>query len=200
MPRSPLLLVLTVMFVPQLGCSSKTANKSNFQAALQAAYDRQPRCTQWFHTLPADLDPKAPDYPQYEALRAAGLLTAQTSMKVQTDAFQTFIGIRHAPVPISTYSIGGPNSSAWSPEHGLCYAKVHVTQIDNFTEPSAVTGMTASRVSFSYELIDVPAWAKEPALQNAVPQIKNDLQRSDHKDTETLVLTDSGWRMAGNLQ
>ena len=60
--------------------------------------------------------------------------------------------------------------------------------------------MTASRVSFSYELIDIPAWAREQAVQDAVPQIKNDLQRSDHKDTETLILTDNGWKMTGNLQ
>ncbi len=195
--------LLSILLAP-LGCDSRTASRSSFQTALQAAYDKHPRCAPWFEIMPAELNPKGAGYQQdaakYDALRAAGLVTSQTSMKVLTDPFQTFVGIRNAPTPVTTYSIGGPNQAAWSGQHEICYARVHITSVDNFTEPSESLGFKGSQVSFSYDLVDVPAWAKEPALQNAVPQIKTDLQRPEHKETETLVLTANGWKTAQELR
>jgi len=195
--------LLPTMLAP-LGCDSKAANRSNFQTALQAAYDKHPRCAPWFEEMPVELNPKGAGYRQdaakYEALRAAGLVTSQSSMKVLTDPFQTFVGIRNAPTPIITYSIGGANRSAWSGQHDICYAKVRVTSVDNFTEPSESLGFKGSQVSFTYDLTDVPAWAKEAALQNAVPEIKTDLQRPEHTETETLVLTANGWKTAQDLR
>lgn len=82
-------------------------------------------------------------------MRAAGLVTSQTSMKVQTDPYQTFLGMNNPPTAIVTYSIGGANRSAWSGQHEICYAKVHITGIDNFTEPAEALGVKASQVSFS---------------------------------------------------
>lgn len=191
--------VLSVFLL--LGCNSKSASNENFKAALQASYDKRPRCASWPGILPAGLNTKGVGYKEdaakYEALRSAGLVTSQTSRK--TDPFQDALGVKNEPATIVTYSIGGPNRSAWANGYEVCYAKVHITGIDNFTEPSASAGISESKVSFAYELTDMAPWTASSILQEAIPQLKSDLQQAQQKGTERMVLTNNGWKAARDL-
>ena len=200
MRRAIIVVGLLTLLVTQTGCDSNMASRSNFKSALQAVFDEKPRCASWAEQLPADLNAKAYDYKQrvekYEALKAAGLLVSGESMKAPQDPLGAAFGMKQQPIPTMTYSVGGANRGAWSGKGEVCYAKVHVTSVDNFTEPAESMGFKMSQVSYSYELVDIASWAANSAVQRAIPQIKIDLLQTEHKGTENMVLTANGWKTA----
>ena len=209
MRKPELVGVLLSLAITPLGCNSKAASNSNFKSAIQASYDKKPRCELWGDRLPFDLDPKAHGYRRdsanYEALKSAGLVVSQSSMKVIADPFALDPdgSVSHTappPRPIVTYSVGGANKSAWTAKGELCYGRVHVTTIDGFTEPSETMGLKRSLVSYSYRITDVPAWARDATIQEALPRIKMDLFVPRIEETMMMVLTKNGWRTSDDIR
>ncbi|WP_051882398.1 hypothetical protein [Parvularcula oceani] len=74
----------------------------------------------------------------------------------------------------------------------FCYGHRKVTEITNFTEPADAFGQRVATVAYTFELMDVPAWARGTKVTAAFPEIARETsgRRSDSTD---LVLTDEGW-------
>ena len=194
-------LVAAIAFLIS-GCSDpKTPNEKNFAVAVQAYLDTTyPKCyltSEFPRTVEWDVGGTKT---QLRALAKAGLvLEKEGSYEIPTFGGRK----RFAPAPAFTLTdegkkfyksdavklINGKNLG------GFCFGKAKVKQVDQFTEPSDMLGMRISRVNYTYEVSDLPAWANSPAIQAAIPELKADVE-SDKvpiKKLDVLVLTNNGW-------
>lgn len=78
---------------------------------------------------------------------------------------------------------------------GLCFGKVTVKEIAEFTEPSDAMGRRISHVSYTFVVTDFPAWAKSPEILAALPDLKKSVESENTpiKHQAMLVLTNNGW-------
>lgn len=51
----------------------------------------------------------------------------------------------------------------------FCYGEPAVKEIVRFTEPGDMMGMTVSQVEYTYQLKNMPEWAKSKAMQAQFP-------------------------------
>lgn len=73
----------------------------------------------------------------------------------------------------------------------MCAGHYKVDEVARFSEPSSALGHTISEVSFTFSPVDVPAWAKDDAVQKAY---RLNSRLAEHaKGTRTLVLASDGW-------
>ena len=202
MKRLQALLALpAVLMFATVGCDTKSPSKGNFKSALQGWWDKNPPCASTYPALPAEFDLsnkyESAERSRMDGLKSAGLLTSVTGPKTVKDPYTSAFGLPAKTSNFVTYSVGGANSSAWHTSAGgsqeLCFAKVHVKAVDNFTEPSDVFGMKATQVAYTYEFTDFPSWAKDSAVQAVYPQIKTALAKPSVEATDTLILTNNGW-------
>ena len=192
-----------------LGCDSKKASTGNFRSALQKHFDDHPVCLMpTYSGYPEQIElgpngkPRETDdnAKQAEALKDAGLLTVQSTTKPATDPYAVFMHQPQRQIPVLLYSIAPGHEEAWKTtgpnDHApkLCYAKVHVKSIDNFTEPGDMFGHRISEADYTYELTDVASWAKRPALQETLPLLKQRIETPEGKSKAVLELTNNGWR------
>lgn len=77
----------------------------------------------------------------------------------------------------------------------FCYGFRHVTGISSYTPPAkAADGFNESKVSYTYELQDVPVWAKTPAVQAAYPEMSRRVA-GPTPETVTMAQTGVGWQV-----
>ena len=177
------------------GCKKTTDNSSNYKSAIDAYYNQSPSCL-WSHpqqfpmqVAPSDTDKTAP----LAALVDAGLLTRSTSEK------KIIIVSKRE----TNYDLTDKGRSDWTadpnqPGYGnFCYGHRSVSSIESSTPNNGQPGATTT-VTYHYSFSSVPDWAKNPELQNAVPQLKTDVSGSGN-GTATASLTDtpSGWQVQG---
>lgn len=197
MTTYPKLFFVLCISLP-LGCSSKAASKGNFKDVLQSWWDKHPACESLPWTMPMTLDSRGYGFlPQIkadlDALTSAGLLTSRTE-NVPGRGYAN----PNAPAFTVTYGIGGPNKAAWtnnplSNQPELCYSKVKVASIDNYTEPSDMMGAKVSQVAYTVKYDDLPSWARDAKVQNSLPAMKQALAKAEQQRTDILVLTANGW-------
>ena len=193
------------------GCDSKKPTVGNFEAALQKYFDTHPACELFFMSgfpmeVTLDQNGKASGYGSdtglEDALVKAGLLTASESTK--HTAGNMFMSARTER--IRTYSIASGHDDAWvADENGrkgdrLCYAKIKVTGVENFTEPGDVLGHHVSEVDYTYKLTHVPSWAQEKAVHDHLAGLKNAHDANKQKAKALLELTHNGWQPAEDLR
>ncbi len=114
-PKKFVIVLGSLMFL--IGCDAKSPSKGHFKDALQAWWDKNPPCSSFYPQLPTDSD-LANKYDESQrtnmnGLVAAGLLTSQTGTKTVKDPYTAAFGLPAKTSNFVTYSIGGPNSSAW---------------------------------------------------------------------------------------
>lgn len=174
------------------------ASKENFQKALQAYYDANPVCAVLPSEPPIELPATGPNRTrtQMDALARADLFAAETFDKPAPAMFGsggTTPHIRYAPTPAGEQAIRTPAGREFFGPR-LCYATRRIAGIDSYTEPGDLAGMKVSRVTYSYDLKDVAAWASDAAVRDAFPEIANALADPNGSATDALVLTNEGWR------
>ncbi|EGH9360810.1 hypothetical protein IFG57_003972 [Salmonella enterica] len=78
---------------------------------------------------------------------------------------------------------------------GFCFGKATVTNVSNFTEPSDAMGQKISRVSFSYKVTDIPAWAMSDEITTFEKKLQKDVNsdKSDNTMNSVFLLTNKGW-------
>lgn len=134
------------------GCHSKTsATPDNFMVALNTHFLDHSEC----------LMPEAPRFPfetsdpmktrQMDALVKAQLLEVSKEPSIHVSRYTpTVTGARVVP--------------------GFCYGHRNVTSVDSFTPPAvAKSGFPETQIAYSYDLKDVPVWAKTPEVEAAFP-------------------------------
>lgn len=179
------------------------ANKANFQKVLQGYYDAHPVCASISFKLPIEFrsDSDAARKQQLEPLVRAGLISVETIQKNDSAAPGQALAadyLRYAPTAVGEKVIRkGANGFLGGTD--ICFAHRKVVNVESFTEPVEVMGMTVSRVTYDYDLKDVELWAKGADIAVAFPQIETMLAKSDHQATDVLVQTKQGWKLERNV-
>jgi len=75
----------------------------------------------------------------------------------------------------------------------LCYGTPQVVEIINFTEPVQAMGAKVSNVQYTYRLVDVAAWASDPAIINQFEWMSDRISNEDITKDDDVVLTSKGW-------
>ena len=74
----------------------------------------------------------------------------------------------------------------------FCYGEPAVKEIVRFTEPGDMMGMTVSQVEYTWQLKNMPEWARSKAMQATFPQLERD-NADTLKDKDAVVLMNEGW-------
>ncbi len=191
------------------GCDHNKPSPGNFKAALQAHFDQTPQCLN-FRVAAYPVDAVFDDHGQpavgrfgmaipdaaetLAALKDAGLLTAQESMKTVPGSGW---GDPAKSRRVITYSIDPGSKAYWriaGAAASPCYGYIHVTSVDNYTEPADMLGQTASTVSFTYNIDRIAPWARNAEIQKAVPTLKT-IVSTERQEKTLMVLTHNGWML-----
>ncbi len=198
--RRAALALVCILFACLPGCDSKKASTGNFKAALQKHFDEHPACIGM--TFPEQVaigrngKPSGFAYnaERDQALKDAGLLTVKESTIVHP---ANLFGPREEHV--LTYDIAPAHKDQWRSSSGngkadeLCYAKIKIESVDNFSEPGDMLGHTISEVDFTYALTDFSSWTQSKEVQGAMPAIKSKAGEPEQKSKTMLILTHNGW-------
>ncbi len=194
------LVICTAALSLLAGCDDPLdANKTNFQKVLQSYNDAHPVCASISFKLPIEFrsDSDATRKQQLEPLVTAGLISVETIQKNDSAApgqERAADYLRYAPTSVGEKVIRkGANSFLGGTD--ICFARRKVVNVESFTEPVEVMGMTVSRVTYDYDLKDVEQWAKGADIAVTFPQIETLLAKSDHQATDVLVQTKQGWKL-----
>lgn len=116
------------------------------------------------------------------ALAQSGLV-GLSSERVPGDAN----GLLGREVMLIELTEAGKQAEAWHERYGFCIGTKVVVDVLQWTEPSRATDLRESRVSYTWRITSVPAWARAPAFQA--------LQGMDEpvEATATLRKMNDGW-------
>ena len=197
-------LAILIALLSVAGCSDpKAASEKNFKVAVQnylnTAY---PRCYV-VRNFPTDKDEwnfnRAND--TLEALAKSGLLSKKETKEEQKNMF----GQGTHTVTKLTYDLTAEGKKYYKPGvtknlrgdtmGGFCVGKANLKSIAQFSEPADMMGLKVSRVNYDYVVTDLPAWANAPDMQQALGELKADVDSklTPRKAAEAVVLTNTGW-------
>ncbi len=188
----PLALLATLA-----GCSnSEDISEASFQKAAQAYLDTQyPHCfvISSFPTRTQDFDLHGTN----KALHAL----AQVGVVSEKEISRTEVPARlwqAARTDIYyAYDLTDEGRKYYKADSGLCFGKAQVTAIEQFSEPSEVTGQKMSNVTYAYKITGLPAWAANEQVKASVAELGKAVASNDTplKETRAMVLTSQGWRL-----
>ncbi|MGT2469308.1 hypothetical protein [Paraburkholderia terrae] len=200
MKKAKVIAISAVTLFGLSGCGSKQdANKSNFQSAIQDYFNTKSGVCVMVPAkeIPFTLQKSGGmnfinEPEKAAALVSAGLLSAKDT-EVKADFGNKMVaGVQYSLTDEGKkYLVKGAagNLGNWD---AFCGGKYKVKEVENFTQPADMFGTKISQVNFIYEVDDVPAWAKQPALQAAYPSVQHDLSDAPG-DKAVLVATSDGW-------
>jgi hypothetical protein len=112
---------------------------------------------------------------QMDTLVKSGLLDKSEEMSIHASRYTpTPAGARYAP--------------------RFCYGHREATAIDNFTPPTPNNGFNETTVTYRYNMMDVPVWAKSADVQAAFPDMA--LSTSGNACAKSvLAQTPVGWQV-----
>ena len=199
-----LLLIAVVALVA--GCSDpKAATEKNFKIVIQKTLDKAyPRCY-ITGNFPAVSDVfMIRNEKELKALVSARLASVKDEPHEVKDWFgKTRTAIK--PTYNLTeegkkfYKADAHNAIMGGTEGGFCFGKGTVKDIKEFTEPSGAGGVQMTQVKYTYEVSDVPAWAKSAEILTAIPRLKQDVEseKTPVDGMDVMVLTNNGWVSRG---
>ena len=199
-----ILLIATVALVA--GCSDpKAATEKNFKVVIQKTLDKAyPRCY-ITGNFPAVSDKfMLSKEKELKALVSAGLASVKDEPhevkdwrgKTSTDIKPTYSLTEEGK---KFYKADAHKAIMGGTEGGICFGKGTVKDIKEFTEPSSAGGVQMTQVKYTYEVSDVPAWAKSAEILTAVPRLKQDVEseKMSVDGMDVMVLTNNGWASRG---
>ena len=197
-------ITLIAVAVLLTACSDpKAANEKNFKIAIQKRLDQAYPTCYINANFPATLSEHDPyrNKSAFKALAAAGLLSEKEESKEVKEwgRTRTVVG--------SVFNLTEEGKKFYQPDAiknnglgeavgGFCFGKATVKEITEFTEPADAMGARASQVSYTYEVSELPAWAKLPETIAAITKLKPDVasDKMPIKSRDVLVLTNNGWK------
>jgi hypothetical protein len=192
-------VLLSGLILSLIACGSvKDANKSNFRKAIQAYLDTQPGLCAVISVkeMPFTLSSSSFGF-DVSSQRANALVDAGLLSKKDTQAKADF---GNKVVPAVEYQITTAGQKArvenatdsLFKQNTFCTGKYVVVDIDNFTEPSNMMGMTVTEVRFRYKVDNPSNWAKTKSLRAIFNNFEKETQ-GDMQGRAALVLTNNGW-------
>ena len=200
------------------GCSdSKKASDGNFKKAIDAYLVKKPMCINapTSDTRPAGQEKGASPFPAYVAMPTAP--AGQSNFEDRTRSFDALVksglaststgtiesdsswGGSKTKLAVKIYNLTEQGQKAFvkSPDgnpygNDFCYGTPAVSEVTQFTEPSAAFGATMSSVAYTYHVNDQAGWATNPAMVEAFPILKQATGDKLEGKT-TVVLTNNGW-------
>lgn len=206
--RKTILLVLTVTAVLG-GCNNtKKPNADNFTKAINEYLAKHGQvCALDDQTFPANVTlPEQKQQtgigPQAAALEQAGLVRGSNTTAV-VPTLADALTRSATPQPVRRYELTDEGRKYFRQRLvGLgqagefCYGQKAVDSIVKWTEPVAMGPYTQSEVTYSYKIENLAAWAQQPDMQQAFPDIRSTLQGASKPDQIAgLVLTNKGWEV-----
>lgn len=205
MPVRTLAIVIGTVLTLSACSSSKDASEANFAKAIDAYYGAN--CTVLDFSMGATLhanfsddgfpasvadaatlggNPEDRPAASFEALEKAGLLSSKVK-EVPASMFGKMVpGREYALTDAGTKALAKPGG------HSFCVGHRKVDKIVQFTKPSDAMGQTMSQATYTYTVADVPAWARNPAVQAAFPEVVDRLKPMRESRVD-LVLMNDGW-------
>ena len=188
----PLALLATLA-----GCSnSEETSEASFQKAAQAYLDTQyPHCfvISSFPTRTQDFDVHGTNKALH-ALAQVGVVSEKEISRTEVparlwQAARTDIYYAYDPTD--------EGRKYYKADNGLCFGKAQVTAIEQFSEPSEVTGQKMSNVTYAYKITGLPAWAGDDGVKASIAELGKAVASNDAplKETRAMVLTSQGWRL-----
>ncbi|SPU47809.1 Uncharacterised protein [Brevundimonas diminuta] len=215
-------VVLAAVAALVAGCSDpKAASKKNFETAINDWISQNPPCLSLPYTgvsaadraadvgvFPLYVEAAVSEHPMrlenqkkaaapFEALAAAGLLKGEPAEITQSGFFA-------GPQPklaVVAYALTPEGEKAfkprgeggfWSSQPGFCYGEPVVKEIVRFTEPGDMMGMTVSQVEYTWQLKNMPEWARSKPMQAQFPQLARD-NAETLEGKVAVVLMNEGW-------
>jgi hypothetical protein len=171
------------------GCNRMADTSANFSKAINKYYSTRPTCL-WPQPIKfpveenvSDVDKAAP----FDALVNEGLLTRTVGEKKDLLVITK---------QVLNYDLTSKGRSVWvadpsEPGTGnFCYGHRKVEAIDSSTPTSGTNGATTV-VVYMFKVTGAPGWAKVPAIQQAFPGMRDNL--NGQLSQATLTDTAKGW-------
>ncbi|ELC27001.1 hypothetical protein [Escherichia coli] len=211
MDKSKNFLMIALSSLLLAGCdSSKDANKSNFEKAINTKLENECITINPLGMLDSKPYPvqlsvaqtnrytsqeradeiNARQFSTFDALVKAGLLTVKDTQVDETIVFSK----TGKKVPGREYALTDKGKKYLkSPERpDFCVGHYKVDEIINFTEPGDAMGMKITRVNYTFSPTSIAEWAKRDDIQAAFPLIKVNLKEKQ-ENRISLVLKNDGW-------
>lgn len=199
------LVLLTIAVGLLAGCSDpKKASDENFQKAAQAYLDTQyPKCflVTAFPVKTLDFDVSG----QNRVLHAlAGVGIVKETELSRKDIPKTIFSPAQTDISYS-YDLTDEGHKYYKDDArqlangnklgGICIGKAKVVRIDQFSEPGEMMGQKISRVTYSYQINDLPTWAHDQNVQAASNELNAAVasEKAPIKETRAMILTNNGW-------
>lgn len=199
---------ISVIALLLVGCKHGAApGAENFTKAINAYLAKHGEvCTAIGHQFPIDIP--VPDRvgigTQLSVLRRAGLLRVTDTTAVVHGTFDALRGPT-PPQPVKRYELTEKGRKYFQtipgtlgPTTGFCYGQKSVASIVKWTVPVIVGGSSQAEVTYNYKIVNLPAWAMHPDVQQAFPDIETVIRgQSKSAEIAGLQLTNGGWEVAG---
>lgn len=195
--------------------SAKDASEGNFKKIIDAHYAKDCIAVQPdggfgvdSETFPVTIELEPVKHPnqaernaeklaQFEALAKAGLLSVKDT---QVQGKGGLWGHQGQMLDAKEYALTDAGRASYQETERtrarktgeFCAGHYAVDAIKRFTEPGSLGPYTASEVSYTYSPQNVPAWANNPAVRAAIPQLDRQLQERQ-EGRAVMILTNEGW-------
>jgi hypothetical protein len=186
--------ILLLLLAAAVGCDKTAANKSNLEAGLNHFFARQQYCSGYTaESFPKLLPDTGKGENAYlDALAAKGLLDKKPAGALPNGQPRVEYDLTSSG---KDTQFSGENPILTTPQL-FCFGKKRVDDILNFTMPDP---NHVVQVTYTWKLVDIPSWAKEPSIQLANPTLASffrpDPTGRIHKAEAYLTQTNEGWRI-----
>ena len=214
-------VVLAAVAALVAGCADpKAASEKNFETAINDWISQNPPCLSLPYSgvraadraadagvFPIYVEAAVSDHPRrlenqkkaaapFEALAAAGLLKGEPTEITQSGYFAgpqpKLAVVAYSLTPEGEKAFSEKGNSRMMADPSFCYGEPAVKEIVRFTEPGDMMGMTVSQVEYTYQLKNMPEWAKSKPMQAAFPKLARD-NAEMLEDKDVVVLMNEGW-------
>jgi hypothetical protein len=208
------LVTALLVYLLMVACSldPKAPTKRTFERVIAAQLEKDRAC------IVVQLPLEIPDFqgkhrpdPEIEPLVHLGLVT-----KVATNVKPQFgdIGLLEKPHDIpglrydlaqaaTRYRKNDPRTSAMSmiqQSQQLCFADKKLVNVVRWTEPSLAFGRTMVEVTYTYKLVNVANWAKDPDIERVYYATRALAAADQPQESKIgLVLMSDGWRVPDSM-
>ena len=190
-------LLSSALFLTACGDPSK-ASEANFEKALSSYYSqKKPICLD----VPDGREMPIKSQTENERLdalvdaglfeKAAGTVSVRLMFPIDGQSEREVDGFIYTPTEEANNYLVKSSNTFLGTGHEVCFGEVSNLQVTNYTAPSQAMGITISRVHHTFEIANIPEWAKSEDFKSTFANIEQKMQKNENNSA--LVLTSKGW-------
>ena len=204
-----LFILSLAAFFPLTACNDiKKPSSVNFTKAINRYLAKHGHaCVFIGQTFPIDVPASGQKdqygiAPEMAALEQAGLAHASNTTVVVHGMLDELQGAT-PPQPVEQYELTDEGKKyfrqtpgIFEKNGGFFYGEKVVDSIVKWTEPMTTGPYSESEVTYTYKLVNLAAWAEQPGMQRAFPDIRTTIGGALKADQIAgLQLTNKGWEV-----